>query len=83
MDKQINSAMQKAISIVGSQGKLAAAIATLNPDKGCSQAAVWKWLHCEQKVPEKFVPDIVELTGGQVLAYELRPDAPKLFPPPG
>lgn len=76
MDKNINPAVQQAIKIVGSQGKLAAAT-------GYGQSTVYKWLTCQLKVPAEIVPDIVELTGGRVQAHILRPDAPKLFPPPG
>lgn len=76
MSDNINKAVEKAIQIAGSQGKLSAALG------GYAQSAIWKCLHNKLKVPPELVPEIVEITGGQVQGHELRPDLPKLFPPP-
>lgn len=69
----MNITIAKAISIAGSQEKLAKAI-------GVSQAAVSKWHSNKNKVKTSLVPLIVETTEGKVKAYEIRPDLPQLFP---
>lgn len=71
----MNEALERALQIVGSQTSLGRAV-------GYSQASVYKWLYNRLKVPPEVVPLIVEMTGGQVKAYELRPDLPQLFPHP-
>lgn len=68
-----NTAIKRAISIAGSQHKLAKAC-------GKTQTSVWKWLHNKADVRAELVPLIVEATNGAVKAYEIRPDLPKLFP---
>lgn len=68
-----NTAIKKAISIVGSQSKLAKVC-------GKTQTSVWKWLHNKADVSAELVPLIVEATNGAVKAYEIRPDLPQLFP---
>ena len=68
-----NTAIKKAISIVGSQAKLAKAC-------GKTQTSVWKWLHNKSEVSPEIVPLIVKATNGTVKAYEIRPDLPMLFP---
>lgn len=71
----MNLVIQKALSIVGSQKRLA-------DECGVSQPAVHKWLKGGLVSPEK-VSAIVNATGGQVQAHEIRPDLPSLFPHPG
>lgn len=71
----INDAISRAIEVVGSQKKLAERI-------GVSQPNVFYWLHGKKKVSPERVPSIVEATNGLVLAYEIRPDLPHLFPHP-
>ncbi|MDN0012346.1 transcriptional regulator [Providencia stuartii] len=68
----MNLVIQKAISIVGSQEKLAAIC-------GVTQPAVHKWLNGGKVSPER-VSAIVEATNGAIKAHELRPDLPFLFP---
>ncbi|MFQ1007659.1 transcriptional regulator [Gilliamella apicola] len=68
-----NTAIKKAISIVGSQAKLAKAC-------GKTQTSVWKWANNKSDVSPEIVPLIVEATNGVVKAYEIRPDLPLLFP---
>lgn len=70
----MNLVIQKALSIVGSQRKLADAC-------GVSQPAVHKWLNGGLVSPEK-VNAIVNATEGRVGAHEVRPDLPHLFPHP-
>ncbi|WP_336747857.1 helix-turn-helix domain-containing protein [Pantoea vagans] len=70
----MNLVIQKALSIVGSQKRLA-------EECGVSQPAVHKWLKGGMVSPEK-VSAIVNATGGQIQAYEIRPDLPGLFPHP-
>jgi len=71
----INKAIEKAISVAGSQKKLAVIV-------GVSQPNVWCWLHGKKKVSPEKVPAIVEATGGEVKAHQIRPDLPALFPHP-
>ena len=70
----VNKVIQRALSIVGSQKKLADVC-------GVSQPAVHKWLNGGLVSPEK-VNAIVNATGGQIQAHEVRPDLPELFPHP-
>ncbi len=70
----MNLVIKKALSIVGSQRKLA-------DECGVSQPAVHKWLKGGMVSPEK-VTAIVNATGGRVQAHEIRPDLPSLFPHP-
>lgn len=69
----MNEVISRAITIVGSQTKLARLT-------GVSQAAVSKWLKNKMKVKESRVPLIVEATKGKIKACEIRPDLPHLFP---
>ncbi|WP_442965019.1 transcriptional regulator [Pseudomonas sp. JH-2] len=48
---------------------------------GVKQPHVWKWLRAG-RVPVERVPDVVAAVAGQVQAWELRPDLPRLFPQP-
>ncbi|WP_338011075.1 transcriptional regulator [Photorhabdus temperata] len=50
---------------------------------GRSQSTVSDWLNGKKKVSPESVPSIVEITKGVVQPHELRPDLPKVFPPPG
>ncbi len=69
----MNLAIKTAIAIVGTQKDLAKAC-------GVSQAAVQKWLHNKTKVAPENVDALVQATGGEVKAYQVRPDLPQLFP---
>lgn len=61
-------ALSRAISIVGSQKKLAAKI-------GTTQSQVWYWLKRSRKgVPGEFAQKIEGATKGVVSRHELRPD---------
>lgn len=71
----MNEAIKSAISIVGTQKKLAKAC-------GVSQSAVQKWLYNKSKVSPEKVSFIVKATGGAVKGYEVRPDMPEFFPRP-
>ncbi|RAW91608.1 MULTISPECIES: transcriptional regulator [unclassified Photorhabdus] len=71
-----NLAIEKAIKIVGNQTILAKAL-------GRQQSLVSAWLNGKKRVSVSSVPDIVNLTNGEVQAHELRPDLVKIFPPPG
>ncbi|RCN55777.1 Cro/CI family transcriptional regulator [Acidiferrobacter thiooxydans] len=59
-------AVARAVSILGSQGRLAQAC-------GVSQAAVWKWLRGQLPKGEHAVA-IEVATGGQVSREAIRPD---------
>jgi DNA-binding transcriptional regulator YdaS (Cro superfamily) len=64
----MNTALQKAVEVVGSQVALAAAL-------GVRQGHVWKWLNTAvEGVPAKYCPSIERVTGGKVRCEELRPD---------
>lgn len=61
------SALEKAVEIVGSQAELARRI-----DK--KQAHVWNWLNRDKEVPAEAVIPIERATEGKVTRHELRPD---------
>ncbi|WP_372435356.1 transcriptional regulator [Pandoraea sputorum] len=63
MDKPLD----KAIRIVGTATKLAAAL-------GVSKSAVGQWSEAGRRVPAEHCPEIERLTNHQVLCEELRPD---------
>lgn len=69
----MNITIAKAISIAGSQQKLAKAV-------GVSQAAVSKWHSNKTKVKASLVPLIVIASEGKIKACEVRPDLVSLFP---
>jgi DNA-binding transcriptional regulator YdaS (Cro superfamily) len=71
----VNKAINKAISLLGSQKKLAECV-------GVSQPNVWCWLHNKKRVSPENVNAIVLATEGEVKAHEIRPDLPQLFPHP-
>lgn len=62
-----NLALQKAVTILGSQSALAKAI-------GKRQGHVWHWLNKGGKVPAEAVLPIERATNGAVTRHELRPD---------
>lgn len=65
-------AIQKTLSIVGGQSKLAAIL-------GVSQPTVWAWLNCSKKgVTAEYCAAIEDATNGVVTKSDLRPD---LWPP--
>ncbi|WP_086110848.1 transcriptional regulator [Xenorhabdus vietnamensis] len=70
----MNLYIKRAIEIAGSQASLARAC-------GVTQPAVHRWLN-GNRVKADYVMAIVEATNGAVQAHELRPDLPKVFPPP-
>lgn len=71
----INPVIQTAVSLLGSQQKLATAC-------GVTQPAVWRWLHgLIRPSPEK-AKQIEIVTSGKILAYQVRPDLTVLFPHP-
>ncbi|KMK17763.1 antirepressor [Pluralibacter gergoviae] len=69
----MNPVIKTAINIVGSQKKLGDAC-------GVSQQAVYKWLHNKAKVSPEHVNSIVNATGGEIKACQIRSDLPTLFP---
>ena len=70
-----NLAVEKAIEIAGSQGKLAKRC-------GKAQSTICDWLHGKKRISPEFVPLLVEAVNGQIQAHEFRPDLPTIFPPP-
>ncbi|WP_387467087.1 helix-turn-helix domain-containing protein [Photorhabdus sp. RM323S] len=69
-----NSHIKTAIEIAGGQSALARAC-------GVSQPAVFRWLH-GRRVKADHVMSIVKASKGRVLAHQIRPDLPDVFPPP-
>lgn len=61
------SALEKAIEVVGSQAELARRI-------GKKQAHIWNWLNRDKDVPAEVVASIEDATGGAVTRHDLRPD---------
>ncbi|MDE1489029.1 helix-turn-helix domain-containing protein [Xenorhabdus bovienii] len=70
-----NTAIEKAIKLWGSQKRFAEHI-------GKAQSTVSDWLTGKKRISPENVVIIVEATNGAVQAHELRPDLPKVFPPP-
>lgn len=69
----MQSAIEKAIQIVGGESALARAV-------GTSQSNVWYWAkRAKRGVPGEYVLAIEDATGGRVTRHELRPD---IYPPP-
>jgi DNA-binding transcriptional regulator YdaS (Cro superfamily) len=62
-----NSALEKAITAVGSQAALAKAL-------GVKPQHVWNWLNRDKRVPAEQVLPIETATDGKVTRHELRPD---------
>ncbi|MDC9622113.1 helix-turn-helix domain-containing protein [Xenorhabdus sp. XENO-7] len=71
----INTPIEKAIKLWGSQKRFAEHI-------GKAQSTVSDWLTGKKRISPENVVIIVEATNGAVQAHELRPDLPKVFPPP-
>ncbi|WP_038203568.1 transcriptional regulator [Xenorhabdus bovienii] len=71
----INTSIEKAIKLWGSQKRFAEHI-------GKAQSTVSDWLTGKKRISPENVVIIVEATNGAVQAHELRPDLPKVFPPP-
>ncbi|MDF7650777.1 helix-turn-helix domain-containing protein [Erwiniaceae bacterium L1_54_3] len=71
----VNEAIKQAIEIVGSQQKLAVACKVKQP-------SVWAWLHGKKKVSAENAKRIENATGGEIPAYQIRPDLADLFPHP-
>jgi len=60
--------LESAVSIVGSQSKLAAHL-------GVTQPTIHHWLYkTDGRVPAEYCPKIEEATGGAVTREQLRPD---------
>lgn len=70
-----NPAVEKAISIVGSQKELAKRC-------GKAQSTICDWLNGKKRISPVHVPDLVAAVNGEIKAYEFRPDLPSIFPPP-
>lgn len=66
-----NKAVQRAISIVGSQQKLAEACSATQP-------TVWRWLH-GGGIGNRYITKIVLATNGQVKAHELAPELAEIL----
>ncbi|MDN5680117.1 MAG: helix-turn-helix domain-containing protein [Ewingella sp.] len=67
----MNEAIKKAVSITGSQQKLASLC-------GVKQPTVWRWLH-GGGIDARYVMRIVKATEGEVKADEIRPDLADLL----
>lgn len=66
-----NKAIKKAVSIAGSQQKLAELC-------GVAQPTVWRWLH-GGGIDVRYLSAIVKATGGKVKITDLRPDLADLL----
>ncbi|WP_162860100.1 YdaS family helix-turn-helix protein [Candidatus Fukatsuia symbiotica] len=71
----MNLYVQRAISIAGSQKKLADKVSVAQP-------TIWCWLHLKKKVSPKNVNAFIRAVDGEFKAYQIRPDLPDLFPHP-
>ncbi|KFC12665.1 hypothetical protein GTGU_00281 [Trabulsiella guamensis ATCC 49490] len=70
-----NPAVEKAISIAGSQKELAKRC-------GKAQSTICDWLNGKKRISPEHVPDLVNAVAGEIKDYEFRPDLPALFPHP-
>ncbi|PHI31187.1 transcriptional regulator [Budvicia aquatica] len=70
-----NNAIDKAIRIAGGQKALGEKV-------GRAQSTICDWLNNKKRIAPEVVPNLVLVTGGEVQAYEFRPDLPHLFPHP-
>lgn len=70
-----NPAIQRAISIAGSQYELARRC-------GKAQSTICDWLNRKNKISPEHVPALVNAVNGEIAAYEFRPDLPEIFPHP-
>lgn len=59
------TALEQAISVVGTQAQFARAI-------GASDSKVWNWLNRGDRVPAEFCPEIEKASG--ILCEQIRPD---------
>lgn len=66
-----NQTIQLAISITGSQKRLADLC-------GVAQPTVWRWLH-GGGIDARYVMKIVSATGGMIKPADIRPDLAPLF----
>lgn len=67
-----NKLIDKAISMVGSQQKLADLC-------GVKQPSVWSWLHGEKKPSATNAKRIEKATNGEIQASQIRPDLHEIF----
>ena len=71
-------ALEKAISIVGTQAELARRVATFTKNDKVKQPHVWNWLNRDLEVPADMVLAVEAATvldgNPQVSRHELRPD---------
>lgn len=67
----MSTPIKEAVCLVGSQGRLAAAIQPMHPT--VKQQHVWRWVRAG-RVPAEYALAIETATGGKVTRYELRPD---------
>ena len=68
-------ALNRAVSIIGSQAALAVSLTAAAKARGGEQitpARIWNWVNRDKKAPAEFCPDIEDLTG--VRCEELAPD---------
>jgi len=64
------SAIEKAVSIIGGQTKLARIL-------GTKQSVVFYWINRHGQAPAKYIPRISELTNGEVSVNDLLADHQK------
>ena len=64
------SAIEKAVSLIGGQTKLASIL-------GTKQSVVFHWVHRHGQAPAKYIPRISELTNGEVSVNDLLADHQK------
>jgi len=74
-EEHSNQGILKALAVIGSQKLLAGKV-------GCAQSTVSDWVNGKKRVSPQYVPIIVRATNGEVMAHQLRPDLPDLFPVP-
>jgi DNA-binding transcriptional regulator YdaS (Cro superfamily) len=61
------TAIQRAVNIVGGQTKMAEIL-------GVSQPRVWNWVHRDRNIPAEYVMRVSEAVEGKIQPHEFLPD---------
>lgn len=70
-----NEFVEKVISAAGSQKALSELV-------GHPQSLISAWLNGKRRVSVDAVPVMADISKGEVLPHQLRPDLPRVFPHP-
>lgn len=80
MSKSSLKALERAVTIAGSQAELARRVASHSGNDRVKQAHIWNWLNRDKEVPAEMVLAVEAATADEktgrplVLRHDLRPD---------